>query len=182
MLPITLTLKTLRYTKIISLMIICAILAVAVVLSLVALFTWIASYLVNFETGWINTLFTWMIGIISGIGGWFMLPALVVLTAGIFQEKVIYRVEQFHYSNSSHNESPKFWPDFLYDIKFTLKAVFLNLLVLPLYLIGIGFIVSIIINSYLLGREFFESAAGYHLGKIKARELGNQNRTIIYVG
>jgi len=182
MYPITLTFRTLRNANLISLMIACAVLAFVVVLSIVVLITWITTYLVNFETDWINTLFTWIISIITGIGGWFMLPALTVIIGGIFQEKVIYRVEQYYYSDSSRNKTPKFWPDFLYDIKFTLKALMLNLIVLPSYFFGIGFIVSIILNSYLLGREFFESAAGFYIGKAKAKELGSQNRRIVYGG
>ena len=75
---------------------------------------------------------------------------------------------------------PHFWPDVVHDIRFTLKAVGLNLLILPFYLIGIGFVLSVLLNSYLLGREFFESAAGYHLGKPQAREIGRGHRMRIY--
>ena len=38
------------------------------------------------------------------------------------------------------------------------------------------------LNSYLIGREFFESAAGYHIGKVKAKNLGCQNRKVVYTG
>jgi CysZ protein len=79
-------------------------------------------------------------------------------------------------------EEPKFWPDFVHDIKFTLRALLLNILILPFYFFGAGFILSIALNSYLLGREFFESAAGYHLGKIQAAELGRQYKGAVYCG
>ncbi len=67
-------------------------------------------------------------------------------------------------------------PDLLHDIGFTLKALMLNILVLPFCLFGIGPILPIALNSYLLGREFFESAAGYHLGKPEARKMGSSHR------
>jgi CysZ protein len=182
MFPLVETFKALKKANLLSLMVACATLAVVVVFVAVVVITWITAYFIAFDTGWIDTLFTWVIGIITGIGGWFMLPALTVLIAGIFQEKVIYRVEQYYYSDSSHSESLKFWPDFWHDIKFTFWALFLNLLVLPSYFLGIGFVISIILNSYLLGHEFFESSAGYHLGKSKARELGKQNPLTVYGG
>jgi len=182
MFPLIQTFKSLKEANLFSIMILCAILAVVVVLALVVSITWITGYLVNFEKEWIDTLFTWIMGIVTGIGGWFMLPALTVLIGGMFQEKVIDRVEKAFYPDSSRTETPKFWPDFWHDIKFTGWALFLNILVLPLHFFVIGFFVSIILNSYLLGREFFESAAGYHLGKNEASELGKQNLRIVYGG
>jgi CysZ protein len=62
------------------------------------------------------------------------------------------------------------------------KALSLNLLVLPLYLLGIGFFVSIALNTYLLGHEFFESVAGHHYGKPKARRLSKQHPRRVYLG
>jgi CysZ protein len=111
-----------------------------------------------------------------------MLPALVVLIAGMFQERTIDRVERAYYPDEVRKEEPRFWPDVKHDIRFTLWALFLNILVLPLYFIGIGFIVSIALNSYLLGREFFEGAAGYHVGKPEAEKLGQQNKAAVYGG
>ncbi|MCK5091353.1 MAG: EI24 domain-containing protein, partial [Gammaproteobacteria bacterium] len=61
-------------------------------------------------------------------------------------------------------------------------ALFLNIVILPFYLLGIGFIMSIVLNSYLLGREFFESAAGYHSGKPEAMVLGQKNKAVMYGG
>jgi len=95
---------------------------------------------------------------------------------------VIHRVRNVYYPNSAPIQELKFWPDIWHDIKFTMWALFLNMLVLPLYLFGIGFVVSIVLNGYLLGREFFESAAGYYLGKPKAKELGRQNIRVVYGG
>lgn len=182
MFPFTLTFKSLIKANLLSLMLLCAVLAVCVVALIAAGVTWSTAYFVNFETGWLDKLFSWLVGIVTGIGGWFMLPALTVLISGMFQERVIHRIEQIYYPDFMRSEAPKFWPDFIHDIKFTIWALFLNCLVLPLYFLGIGFIISIILNSYLLGREFFESAAGYHLGKSSAKELGKKFPKYIYGG
>lgn len=162
-------------------MLTCALLAIAVALAGVAGITWISDQVITIRTGWLDMLVNFIIGALSGICGWFMLPALTVFISGMFQEKAIYRVDQAFYPDALPDRTPEFWPDIVHDIRFTLWALFLNMLILPLYLIGIGFIVSVLLNSYLLGREFFESAAGFHVGRANAVNLGRQNRKRIYV-
>ena len=182
MYPFAKTLGSVKKANLLGLMIACAGLAVGVVLVLVAIATSLTAFLVDLQTGWLDTLVNWVVGGITGIAGWFMRPALVVLIAGMFQERTIDRVQRACYPDKVRSREPQFWPDVKHDIRFTLRALLLNILVLPLYLIGIGFIVSIALNSYLLGREFFESAAGYHLGKPEAEKLGQQNKAAVYGG
>ncbi|MBW2010702.1 MAG: EI24 domain-containing protein, partial [Deltaproteobacteria bacterium] len=143
MYPFVKTLSSLKKADLLGLMLTCAVLALVVVLGAVGLITWITAHLVNIQMGWLDTLFNFIVSTLTGIGGWFMLPALTVLIAGMFQEKTINRVERIYYLNSLRSEEPEFWPDACHDIKFTLWALFLNILVLPLYLFGIGFVVSI---------------------------------------
>lgn len=174
------TLHSLAQKQLVGLMIICAFLAIAVVVLLTGGLTWLTANLVSLERGWLDSSVNWLVGIILGIGGWFMLPVLVVLISGAFQEITIHKVERIEYPDKTRTAEPLFWPDLLHDLRFTGKALLLNILILPFYLIGIGFFLAIALNSYLLGREFFESAAGYHLGKPKAREIGRRHRGLIY--
>jgi len=180
--PFAKTLESVTKARLPGLMLACAGLAVALVIVLVTIITSLTAHLVNLETGWLDSLVNWVVGGITGVAGWFMLPAFVVLIAGMFQERTIDRVERAYYPDEVRSREPRFWPDLRHDIRFTLWALFLNVLVLPLYLFGIGFVVSIALNSYLLGREFFESAAGYHLGKPEAKALGEQNKGTVYAG
>ena len=180
MFPFIKTIASIKRAKLISLMIGCALLAVLIVFILIVLITWGASYLAEFETEWMNTLVTSFAGVVSSIAGWFMLPSLTILIGGIFQETVIHRVEKYYYPDKMRKESPKFWPDFFHDVRFTLKSIFLNILIFPTYFFAIGFVISILLNTYLLGREFFETAAGHHLGKARAREILKQNKSNVY--
>lgn len=182
MYPFLKTFYSLKKANLFGLMLKCAALAVVVVFIAMGAITWMTAHLVNLKTGWVDTLVHWIVGILTGIGGWFMLPALTVLISSIFQEKAIQRVERIYYSDSAQNKTMRFLPEAWHDIKFTLWALCLNIIVLPLYLLGIGFVVSILLNSYLLGREFFESAAGYHVEKTNARELGRKNKKAVYGG
>lgn len=180
--PFAKTIESVKRAGLTGLMLACAGLAVAVVVVLVALVTSVTAHLVDLETAWLDSLVHWAVGAITGVAGWFMLPALVVLIAGMFQERTIDRVERAYYPEGARSQPPRFWPDLRHDVRFTLWALSLNILVLPLYLLGVGFLVSIGLNSYLLGREFFESAAGYHLGKPGAKALGERYRPTVYAG
>ena len=182
MFPLMKTLQSLKRAKLVGLIVLCAFCAFCLVVALVVLLTWLAAHFVNFETGWLNTLFNTGFGVAMGVGGWFMLPVFTVLIAGFFQETVIRRVEKVYYPESRANEAPDFMTELMHDIRFTCYALFLNVIVLPLYLIGIGYLISIVLNSYLLGREFLESVAGYHIGKAEAAKLGRKNRRARYTG
>lgn len=174
------TLHSVTRARLIGLMMLCAVLAFLVVLLLAGGITWLTANLVSLETRWLDITINWVVGIVSGVGGWFMLPVLVVIISGAFLEMTIHKVEEAEYPDKVRSEEPHIWTDILHDIRFTVKAICLNLLVLPFYLIGVGFVLSVLLNSYLLGREFFESAAGYHLGKPQARELGRSHRKMVY--
>ncbi len=182
MFPFIKTLRSIFNARLLGLMLLSAILGIIVVILAVVSISWISANMIEIETEWLDTLVSGIISIISGISGWFMLPAVVVLIAGMLQEIAISRVEAESYPQLQRQERPKFWPDALHDIKFVLWALFLNILVLPFHLIVIGFFISVALNSYLTGREFFEMAAGYHIGKPQAHKLMRHNRLAVYIG
>lgn len=174
------TLHSITSRGMLGLMFLCAVLALLVALALFLGMIWLTANLVTLERPWLDTAINGVVGVVLVIGLWFMLPVLVLLISAAFQEITISTVEQADYPDVVRTGEPHFWADLRHDIRFTLKALLLNLLVLPFYFIGIGFVLSVILNSYLLGREFFENAAGYHLGKPGARELGRRHKKLVY--
>jgi CysZ protein len=180
MFPLLKTIQSIKKAGLIPLMIMNAVLAILTVLILASFVTWITSYVATFEQEWLNKSITIGAGLLTGIAGWFMLPSLIIIIGGIFQDTIIKKVEKFYYPHFTDKKVPSSWPDLVHDIKFTLKALLLNILILPLYLFGVGFAASVIMNSYLLGREFFESVAGSHLGKKQAATLFYQKKIFIY--
>ncbi|WP_051328117.1 EI24 domain-containing protein [Desulfatirhabdium butyrativorans] len=182
MYPLRKTWSSIKQANLFTTMLLCALLAGLVLVCSIWTITWITDRFVALEKGWLDTLLNWIVALISGVAGWFVLPALTVLISSLFQESVIQRVERLEYPQSHRNVTFGFWPELWHDIKFTAEAIGWNILVLPCYFLGIGFPVSILLNAYLLGREFFESAAGYHLGKTEARILGKHHWKSIYIG
>ncbi len=182
MFPILQSIASFKRAKLIGILFLSLVWAIVIIIIASGVITFVSAHLIHVKIGWLDKLLNFIIGILAGVGGWFMLPAIVPFIAGTFQEKVIAKIELIYYPNSIRKTEPKFWPDFKHDVAFTIWALFLNILVLPLYFFGIGFVVSIILNTYLLGREFFENAAGYHLGKPSAKDLLNKNKTSVYIG
>lgn len=182
MFPIIKTLQSFFKAKLLLIILLSVIWAIVVVASAVGIITFTTANLIDIKIGWLDKIVNILIGLLTSVGGWFILPAIIPFIAGIFQEKVIYRVEVVYYPHKVRKMEPRFWPDFIHDLRFLAWALFLNILILPLQLLGIGFILSIILNTYLLGREFFESSAGYHLGKPAAKTLGSKNKLDVYVG
>ncbi len=182
MFPFGKTFGSLQKAKLYGIILMCGILAVCSIVLLVVLVTGATAHFTQFDSTWLNRIIDGLTGVAAMVVGWFVLPVFMVLFAGLFQQKTINRVEAAYYPDIIREGSPGFWPDMVHDIRFTAKALFLNVLILPLYFIGIGFVISIVLNSYLLGREFFESAAGHHMGKPAARTLGQQNKVSVYCG
>ena len=182
MYPFKKTFQSLFNANLFGLMLACAASALMLVAILVVAFTWLTADLVTIDGKWFDALFTASVGVLTGVGGWFMLPSLIVFIAGFFQETVIRHVERKEYPQAAPQATLPFWPELLHDLRFTALSIALNLLILPLYLIGVGFVMSVALNSYLIGREFFESAAGYHLGKAQAKALRQQYRKVVFGG
>ena len=68
----------------------------------------------------------------------------------------------------------------LLGLQFGLLVLIINLAVLPMLLFGIGAIVLLLVNAYLLSREYFEMAAMRHMPVEEARLLRKQNSPQIF--
>ncbi len=125
-------------------------------------------------TGWLEVILDWTAGLGTGLLAWFLFPALVPLVASLFLEQVSGRIEQREYGLPPPPPRP-FLPEVLAGLRFAGLALLLNLIALPLYLIPVLFpFVYYAMNSYLLGREFFETVAGRHVGRTAANALRRQ--------
>lgn len=124
---------------------------------------------------------------IANAGGWvlawFLFPLLYPVLMSFFDERVAETIEAQDYPGLP-DATPPFWPTFWADARFALKAIGLNILCLPLYLIPlVNVLVYYGMNGYLLGSQFFRMAAGRRVGKVQCEQLLKQHRmTIILAG
>lgn len=102
--------------------------------------------------------------ILGSMGGmmiaWFLFPLLYPILVNFFDDKMAEAIERQDYPGLPPAQPP-FWPTMLGDVLFSLKAIGLNLLCLPLYIVpGLGMMLYYALNGYLLGTQFFRMAAG----------------------
>lgn len=181
MTPLIKTLLSLKSAKLYKDVLLSALLAIIIIGCFILLATFVSANWIQIKIEWLDTAVNVLISLLTGVAGWFILPSFTALIAGMFQESVIHKIEKAYYPNHIRHDKTGFWPDFKHDIKFTLFALCLNVLALPLYAFGIGFFISILLNGYLLGCEFFEGAAGQHMGKPNAKQLRKKHRGKVFL-
>jgi CysZ protein len=138
-------------------------------------FVWLGVY---FGSGWIAAIGS--LG--SGLLAWFLFPGVMPIIVNFFDDRIATAIERHDYPYSAPKQ-PDFWAELRHDAKFSLIAIGLNLLVLPLYLIPLmNAFVFFILNGYLLGREFFIMVAKRYMPIKEAGELYKRNSTTVLLG
>jgi uncharacterized protein involved in cysteine biosynthesis len=142
--------------------------------------------LAHFDIGWLNTVVEFATGFGVVILAWFLFPAAMTGTLGVFLDEVSEAVEGSRYPHLPPAR-PQSWGEILRQtLSFTAVALGLNLLLLPLYLLLLWFppayaVLFYGVNGYLLGREYFEQVAMRRLDPAAARRmrLAHQGRILL---
>ncbi|HSY86220.1 MAG TPA: EI24 domain-containing protein [Verrucomicrobiae bacterium] len=95
---------------------------------------------------------------------WFLFPVAVTAVASFFLDEVAEAVEERYYPGRPAPRSQSLAAQLLGTLRFAAVALFLNLVLVPIYLILLVFpplylVVFYAVNGYLLGREYFELVA-----------------------
>lgn len=143
--------------------------------------------------GWVAAQFAtsdhipaYLSGLIAGAGGtvlaWFLFPLLYPVLMSFFDEAMAEKIERSDYPQLMR-ATPPFWPTFWHDVLFSLKAIALNLLFLPLYFIPLfGQLLYYGFNGYLLGAQFFRMSGGRRDSRATVEGLISQHRNKIILG
>lgn len=143
-----------------------------------------------FDWEWVNDALGWILGFAFVPGFvillWLFFPALATAFMGIFLDDVVDAVEDKHYPGQKALRRVSLRDNFLIAIRMSATIILVNLLVLPVYLIllftAIGpLILFLVLNSYLLGREFFELVAMRHFLPEDARRIRRSNRDSVFL-
>lgn len=114
---------------------------------------------------------------------WFLFPLLYPILVSFFIDGIARSIEKADYPGLPEAQPP-FWPSLRQDIMFSLKAIGLNLLCLPLYFIPlVNIAVYYSLNGYLLGKQFFLMASGRRVNLAEADKLlGSHRNTVFALG
>ncbi len=113
---------------------------------------------------------------------WMLFPAVLPLIIHFFDDAIIEVVERENYPPVMRGENWPFWQEVRHDIAFMLKAIFLNLLVLPFYFLPvINIIIFYVLNGYLIGNEFFMTVARRHYNMPTAKLVRKKNSGVVFI-
>lgn len=133
---------------------------------------------------WLEPVIDFMGTFGTAVLAYFLFPVLMPLAVSFFDEHIAEKIERTDYPDAPEPHPAPLWQDIRTETLFALKALGLNLLCLPLYLIPlVNMCVYFTLNGYLLGREYFLMAAGRHGGRKAALDIAAKHRlTLFYAG
>lgn len=126
---------------------------------------------------------SWLGAFGSGVFAWFLFPAITPVIVNFFDTRIVSIIEANDYPQAQRAQEPPFMKEFLHDLKFTGKALLINLLALPFYLIPVfNLLLFYGLNGYLLGREFFVMVARQHMPIEEALQLHKRHGRMVSLG
>lgn len=147
-------------------------LAVLVLMAVWAILQTLAGLSIDLAYGWLDTGLTVLAGLGLFLVAIYFVPAATSLVAGLFLDAVAEKVERLHYGEAHVGREMPVLESVVTAVQFTILVVIMNLVALALLLVpGINAIAFLVVNGYLVGREYFELAAFRHMPKDEARLL-----------
>lgn len=149
---------------------------VAVAVLVIGLLAWAVQLALALfaDTGW--PWLNWIMHALGGLGAlliaWFLFPAMVTAVLGLVGDRIVEAVEARHYPSLGPGRAVSVVEASLAALRLAALALVANLLALPLYLVpGLNLVVVLLLNGYLLGREYFEMVALRRMPPCDARRL-----------
>lgn len=131
------------------------------------------------ETGrvWLDWIIRALGGLGSLVAAWFLFPAAASLILGFMLDGVVRAVEARHYPWLPPAREMGFSESLGSAVRLAALALLLNLLALPIYLLpGVNLVVWLLLNGYLLGREYIETVAARRIPRPAVTELRHRHR------
>lgn len=136
--------------------------------------------------GWLD----WTIGALSSLGfaiGMLLLfPAVMTAAIGLFLDDIADAVESRYYPADAPGRALNFWPALWGALRFLGIVLAVNILLLPVYAILLFFPpllygLSLLVNGYLVGREYFEAVAFRYQSRSDADLLRRRRRGDVWL-
>lgn len=142
-------------------------------IALVALAWTVLTQVRLFDQGWADIGTDLAVGFLALVVPILFFPALATTIMSAMLEGVADAVEARHYPALNWPRPQKWAEVLLTTLRFLVVMVAVNLLALPLYAVllftGFTAVLAIVVNGYLLGREYFEVVALRRLDPREAR-------------
>jgi CysZ protein len=127
-------------------------------------------------------ILSFMAGLGIVTGALFLMPTVTAFVGSFFVDEVAGVVEREHYPAEPPGRALPFFRALVEGIKFALLALAVYCCALPFILFaGLGFVILLLANAYLLGREYFELAAMRFHPPQEAKELRKRNAMMVFL-
>jgi len=158
--------------------------AVGCYVALVALVWAVLPHVTFFDQGWADTGASIALGLVALVLPVLFFPALVTTIMSAMLDGVADAVELRHYPQLNWPR-PQKWTEVLAGtLRFLLLTVAINLAALPIYAVllftGFTVVLAVVVNGYLLGREYFELAAGRFRPAEEVTRIRIENRGTVF--
>ena len=144
---------------------------------------WLVLHFFTTPWWWLDTVIDVItgIGLVLGLG--FLAAPVAALFIGLFLDDIAEAVEQTHYPSDPSGRPLPPGRAFVDSLKFFGIVVLVNAIALPLvFLLGLGVLILLAANGYLLGREYFELVAMRHYDRPVVRRLRSKHAIRIFAG
>ncbi|MFN5580437.1 MAG: EI24 domain-containing protein, partial [Akkermansiaceae bacterium] len=123
----------------------------------------------------------WMLGGVGSILvlviGWFTFPIILTAMTGAFLEPLADRIERRYYPSAPIPRKVPIGEQIQSSVRVLIRGIGWNLLALPFYFIPVlNVVVYIMLNSFLLSREYFQVVAVRHVSLAEAKVLYRAHR------
>ncbi len=140
-------------------------------------------HLPEFRAHWLNEAVDWIASILFIVAFVFLGAPVAALFGSLFLDEIAAVVEKQYYPADAPASGAPFFATLSAGLRLAAWVIVLSALLLPfdIGLPGIGEIVTLLVNGWLLGREFFELAALRHMSPAAAEALRRRHGFAIWV-
>ncbi|MFA5121954.1 EI24 domain-containing protein [Zavarzinia sp.] len=135
--------------------------------------------------GWLDEAIRIAGGVLMAIGLAFVFPLVMTTLQSLFLDEAAAKVTRRDYPGESPGRDVGMVDGTVAGLRFLVIAIALNLAALPLQIVGLfvpllNLLVFLILNGYLVGREYFEQVAMRHAPVKAASALRRANRMVVF--
>ena len=142
----------------------------------------LAGWLIDSPYPWLDTSLTVLTGIGVFVGLGFLVAPVMSLFAGLFLDEVAELVERTGYPNDRPGKSQPLGVALKETLVFVGVVIVGNIVALLLLLVpGVNVVAFVVVNGYLLGREYFEAVAMRFGTPEEARALRRANAVTVFL-
>jgi CysZ protein len=122
---------------------------------------------------WLNVVVDWLASVVLVMLFIFLGAPVAAIFASLFLDEIAGAVEKKYYPADAPASGASFSATLIAGLRLAAWVILLNVMLLPadILLPGLGEILSLMVNGWLLGREYFELAALRHMSMSAAGSL-----------